>query len=174
MEIEAIPTEYSGVTFRSRLEAKWAQFFDMIGVEWEYEPKQVKGWIPDFLIAGQWLAEVKPTPITGTGAAHHEPFSKAIRNFDTLLLGEGPGDALGLVVRRQSDDSVFVRYLVADLEDGPARLHVFPFLPRGFRSDLAIFWRGLGNQPAAWQPPPAQSVVLAFCEAAFGTDWRAA
>jgi hypothetical protein len=173
VEIESIPTQYSGVTFRSRLEARWAQFFDVIGVNWQYEPMRIEGWIPDFLIDGRWLAEVKPTPITSTGAAHHEPFAKAIRDFDTLLLGEGPGDALGLVVRRESDGSILARYLVADLEAGPASLHVFPFLPRGFRSDLAAFWQGLSNQLGAWQPPPSRSVVFASCEAAFGPDWRA-
>jgi hypothetical protein len=35
----AIPTEYKGVKFRSRLEAKWAIFFDTLGIEWEYEPQ---------------------------------------------------------------------------------------------------------------------------------------
>ena len=35
--IKAIPTKYSGITFRSRLEARWAVFFDALGIEWEYE-----------------------------------------------------------------------------------------------------------------------------------------
>ena len=35
--VKAIPTEYDGVTFRSRLEARWAVFFDTLGIKWEYE-----------------------------------------------------------------------------------------------------------------------------------------
>jgi hypothetical protein len=44
-----IPTLYGGVKFRSRLEARWAAFADLAGWEWEYEPVDLKGWIPDFL-----------------------------------------------------------------------------------------------------------------------------
>lgn len=35
--IKAIETQYRGYRFRSRLEARWAVFFDAMGVEWEYE-----------------------------------------------------------------------------------------------------------------------------------------
>lgn len=35
--IKAIKTEYKGYRFRSRLEARWAVFFDALGVRWEYE-----------------------------------------------------------------------------------------------------------------------------------------
>jgi hypothetical protein len=35
--IKAIDTEYKGCRFRSRLEARWAVFFDMIDMEWVYE-----------------------------------------------------------------------------------------------------------------------------------------
>lgn len=46
--IKAHPTKYNGVHFRSRLEARWAAFFDLAGWEWEYEPIDLKGWSPDF------------------------------------------------------------------------------------------------------------------------------
>jgi len=35
--ITAIETRYKGYRFRSRLEARWAVFFDALGVIWEYE-----------------------------------------------------------------------------------------------------------------------------------------
>lgn len=38
-EIKAIDTEYKGYLFRSRLEARWAVFFDALGLKWEYEPE---------------------------------------------------------------------------------------------------------------------------------------
>ena len=37
MGIKAIETKYNGFNFRSRLEARWAIFFDMIGLKYEYE-----------------------------------------------------------------------------------------------------------------------------------------
>lgn len=55
--IKAIPTEYNGHLFRSRLEARWAVFFDACGVEWEYEPEGYDlgdgvRYLPDFLLHG--------------------------------------------------------------------------------------------------------------------------
>ena len=60
--IKAIPTEYNDVQFRSRLEAKWAAFFDLLEWEWEYEPCDFDGWIPDFLLKldSPIFVEVKP------------------------------------------------------------------------------------------------------------------
>jgi len=48
--IKAHETLYNGVLFRSRLEARWAAFFDIVGWEWEYEPIDIDGWTPDFRI----------------------------------------------------------------------------------------------------------------------------
>lgn len=63
-DMKAIPTDYGGVTFRSRLEAKWAAFFDLCKWQWEYEPLDMSGWAPDFAIkkrtGGRVLVEVKP------------------------------------------------------------------------------------------------------------------
>ena len=58
-----IPTKYNHCQFRSRLEAKWAAFFDLVGWKWEYDPFDLNGWIPDFLLIGtreKVLVEVKP------------------------------------------------------------------------------------------------------------------
>ncbi len=35
--IKAIETRYKGYRFRSRLEARWAVYFDTLGWKWEYE-----------------------------------------------------------------------------------------------------------------------------------------
>lgn len=53
--LKAIETQYKGYRFRSRLEARWAVFFDLIGVQWEYEPEgfdlgPVGYYLPDFRI----------------------------------------------------------------------------------------------------------------------------
>ena len=37
----AIKTEYGGVTYRSQTEARWAVFFDTLGVEFQYEPETI-------------------------------------------------------------------------------------------------------------------------------------
>lgn len=52
MTIRAIETRYAGCRFRSRLEARWAVFFDTMGIRWEYEPKgfvtKAGPYLPDF------------------------------------------------------------------------------------------------------------------------------
>ena len=54
-EIKAIETEYHGYRFRSRLEARWAVFFDALGVPYEYEPEGYRlpsgrTYLPDFRV----------------------------------------------------------------------------------------------------------------------------
>lgn len=53
--LKAIETSYRGFMFRSRLEARWAVFFDALETEWEYEKEGFDlgnaGWyLPDFWI----------------------------------------------------------------------------------------------------------------------------
>ena len=67
--LRAIPTLYSGCEFRSRLEARWAKFFNELAIEWRYEYEGWEGFIlapfgerylPDFYLPelGYWI-EVK-------------------------------------------------------------------------------------------------------------------
>lgn len=54
----AIPTRYLGIQFRSRLEARWAAFFSLVGWRWRYEPIDLAGYIPDFIVnhpSTDWL-----------------------------------------------------------------------------------------------------------------------
>lgn len=48
--IKAIETRYKGHFFRSRLEARYAAFFDLLEWDWVYEPFDLAGWVPDFLL----------------------------------------------------------------------------------------------------------------------------
>lgn len=56
--IKAIETVYKGYRFRSRLEARWAVFFDALGIEWQYEAEgfDLDGvwYLPDF-----WLPQLR-------------------------------------------------------------------------------------------------------------------
>ncbi|MGJ5822064.1 hypothetical protein ACSBQS_05425 [Serratia sp. H402Y] len=62
----ARPTTYRGITYRSQTEARWAVFFDALGVTYHYEPEKIKLstgeiYIPDFYIDDfKAYFEVKP------------------------------------------------------------------------------------------------------------------
>lgn len=93
--IPAIPTVYRGRKYRSRLEARWAAYFDMIGWQFEYEPTDLGSWSPDFLIRTQAkpiLVEVKP--ITELEPSVCKKMATAVRasrfECSLLLLGIGP------------------------------------------------------------------------------------
>ena len=53
--MKAIETYYNGYRFRSRLEARWAVFFDAIGIKYQYEPEGYEfsdgtKYLPDFFL----------------------------------------------------------------------------------------------------------------------------
>jgi hypothetical protein len=68
--LQAIPTTYKGYRMRSRLEARWATFFDALGIRWEYEREGYNlgegiFYLPDFWFTDyEMWAEVKPKEFT--------------------------------------------------------------------------------------------------------------
>ena len=68
--IKAIETRYKGYHFRSRLEARWAVFFDHLNMEWTYEPEgfevtmgegeyeSTTRYLPDFRLKGRYGEDV--------------------------------------------------------------------------------------------------------------------
>lgn len=89
----AHPTRYGGVLFRSRLEATWAAFFDLLEWRWEYEPFDLKGWVPDFMLRGQHNALVEIKPITEPDADTIDKIMKAAGyQFPLILGGVAPPD----------------------------------------------------------------------------------
>jgi hypothetical protein len=62
MSTNSIPITINGIRFRSLIEARWAEMFSRLGWEWEYEPIELNGYIPDFIIKFPYkhlLVEVK-------------------------------------------------------------------------------------------------------------------
>lgn len=95
-----VPTYYGGVNFRSRLEARWAAMFDLLGWRWDYEPLDLDGWIPDFVIHGikPILVEVKPIfefdealgrKIQSKAQLDIEDWSTAHLKYEAIVCGAG-------------------------------------------------------------------------------------
>lgn len=83
--MKAIETIYNGYKFRSRLEARWAVFFDTLGIEYQYEVEGYdlgdnRWYLPDF-----WLPLIKTwIEIKGT-----KPNQDELINAQRLQQGSG-------------------------------------------------------------------------------------
>lgn len=87
-----IPTTYKSTRFRSRLEARWAAFFDLLGWSWVYEPFDGDGWIPDFLIEGPAPVLIEVGPCIDRPDYETKAEDGANRHvlMPTLVLGVSP------------------------------------------------------------------------------------
>lgn len=74
--LKPIETFYKGYKFRSRLEARWAVFFDALGLKWQYEVEGFnlsdgRYYLPDFRVTSEkesvYWYEIKPLEDMGDG-----------------------------------------------------------------------------------------------------------
>lgn len=95
MTIKAIETVYNGYKFRSRLEARWAVFFDALEVKYEYEPQGFHlpsgPYLPDFWLPNHevWV-EIKPDRT-------NEPLARAANLREYKLCQELAEETDGIV-----------------------------------------------------------------------------
>lgn len=82
--IKPIETVYNGYRFRSRLEARWAVFFDAAGIRWEYEKEGFQlsdgtCYLPDFWLpdANAWV-EIKPEEARAEQLEKVQQFAQAV------------------------------------------------------------------------------------------------
>lgn len=112
--IPAIETAYRGVQFRSRLEAKWAAFFDLCSWPWQYEPLDLNGYIPDFVLpfkCGPVLVEVKPEIYRKALQPHTQKIEQSGWKHESLIVGADifaddmwdAGAAIGILDERGGD-----------------------------------------------------------------------
>ncbi len=79
------------IQFRSKIEAQWAYLFESMKLEWEYEPYELKYYIPDFIIKlhdFQILVEIKgDNDIWSSYEPHLEKIKKSGYNGRCIILG---------------------------------------------------------------------------------------
>src|SRR5215212_2705768 len=100
MEIESIETFYNDICFRSRLEARWAIFWDSLKVTYEYEPRKFDfgeiRYIPDFWLPEQqkWVeikgqmpndVEIKKAQLLAQETKNDVAILSGLFHFDTFV-----------------------------------------------------------------------------------------
>lgn len=151
-EMKAIQTEYKGYLFRSRLEAKWAAFFDACGVEWEYEPEGIAlsdgtKYLPDFyLIDFHCYFEVKRKGIRETDQGS-EAESKISDGMDCdrwagiIAYGDPMDDTL-IIFCQETDDGGGGRYeneVTIGIHPDTGKPHLFAYTDRRDRRFMTSF-----------------------------------
>lgn len=123
-KLKAIETIYKGYRFRSRLEARWAVFFDTLGIEWEYEPEGYilndgTHYLPDFLlhnfegrIKGDLYVEVKGKATIDDfnkimGFSGYDPENNPIVANPILVLGAIPNGSTIDEINRSIEDIAY-------------------------------------------------------------------
>ena len=125
--IKAAPTQYDGYHFESKLEAKWAAFFNGMKIKYEYEPDNIvlksgQYYAPDFWLEDfKVLVEVKPDGYNGA-ATYNETVFK-------ISAGMCTNDWAGLLIL--GDPTKYKATLFCQVIDGNG--------PRAYRGDSVIF-----------------------------------
>ena len=92
-------TIYNGIKFRSILEARWACFFDLCNWKYKYEPFEINGKLPDFILycnnnstykMKQVIVEIKPSIFINKEYLDDIITSYRNTNLHILVLNENP------------------------------------------------------------------------------------
>jgi hypothetical protein len=95
LQIKSIDTFYKGYTFRSRLEARWAVFFDVLNIKWEYEIEGFtlsdgRKYLPDFKVRtlGRYNSWYEIKPLGDLGDGKFEQFKNDMLELDDRDTGD--------------------------------------------------------------------------------------
>lgn len=151
--MKAIETVYRGYRFRSRLEARWAVFFDALGIAWEYEPEGFESggqkWLPDFHLprTNTWV-EVK-----GSTAALREDWKRLAVMLDFGGVLPDFAESIG----ERTDGSV----------PGLLLLGPIPFDERRTLHPMVVHHKGLAILPVSFHAHEIRRCPEGFVEWAF-------
>jgi len=169
------PTQYNGVNYRSRLEAKWAAFFDVLEWKFQYEPIDFSGWSPDFLIMGHRnvYVEVKPIVVSIEPVEIIDKLLSSGCNDEMLIVGMSP-------LARKDDDRAILGWLAEDRCFGTSVFGMWASSVIGFCHDDMTYRDRITGEHDGWrgihEPLGANDIMMAWNEACnrvqyFSSDW---
>ena len=137
IRIDCVPVIYNGTSFRSTTEARWAVFFDYLGIDYEYEKEQVSletggVYIPDFYLPQlEMYIEVKPNNLSIIENEYQKPIQMRKQVDSNMIF-------IGLGIPR-IDDNYLYRI---ELDDNPLTDTYRYYSFYEDRRDDGIFWLG--------------------------------
>lgn len=157
MPLKAKQTYYNGYWFRSRLEARWAYFFDLIGIEYRYEYQGYEldgiSYLPDFWLTGRYnlYVEIKGYTPDALELEKASRLATASERLVWLFVGDpfGPSELCSFIFHnwemyKESPRDIMDKYYLHD--------HIIDINERGYttlvRSDKVV-WSWIGE---TWFP----------------------
>ena len=142
--MKVIQTKYNGYKFRSRLEARWAVFFDALDIEWEYEKEGFHfedgtNYLPDFWLpqVNMW-AEVKGKEFTSKEFKKAENLAKE-SGFPVLLLIGVPKRKVYLAIVFERKGFHECQYILSNYHNYPKDEGRFYSMP-GYEEEVNERW----------------------------------
>lgn len=163
--IKAIETVYNGYRFRSRLEARWAVFFDACEIPYQYEPEGFnlgdRRYLPDFYLPWwKCYVEIKPDnhEAIKTGEECCEKLFNALPGIITMLcIGDPMNNKIYVYCNDATEssgggpNSYEAKFLEgAEWEWGGYTKHGIGIIANGFRSDRNFY-------TSDWRPAPVDN-----------------
>ena len=176
--IKAIQTKYKGYKFRSRLESRWAVFFDALDIKWQYEPDgyELDGgvrYLPDFFLplapnkwcaldkypgAGYWI-EVKGGKPTAAEVDKMKELCLVSRHHGYMVYGV-PGEFAPIRCNMEKD-------VVFSTEQKNAYSFITANLPELTAADSLYFSAFIDGCTPYDEPPDVASAINAAKSARF-------
>lgn len=143
--MKAIETYYKGYHFRSRLEARWAKYFDVMGFEYLYEHEgfdldSAGYYLPDFYLphVDMW-AEVKPKEFTTEEYEKLKGLALFTQRPALMLVGvpdRKAYEALHACTHNKETDIVTYEYILSNYHDYYRDEHRFYGAP----AEDEVYW----------------------------------
>lgn len=157
--IPAIPTEYQGFRFRSRLEARWAVYFNALTLPWRYEAEAFElpsgKYLPDFYlptVGGGRGIFVEVKPVEGTDLELRLCGELAVAFSRPVLMVNGsPIETQGEVDERDLVDSCGRQYGLFTGADDCDWPYLFCECPVCHR--VGVEWCGRGERVCEGRHP---------------------
>lgn len=157
---------WRGTQYRSRLEARWAVFFSLLRWAAEYEPLDLSGYIPDFL-----LRRARRAPV----AVECKPFldldDAGVPGFCETVDAAWRGEAMlvGLAPDRERGDRVVALGWRRGPEPNPDVQPIWSigYLARGDEGGWTV-----GSEPAVLDAAARYEVSMLWGEACNESQWR--
>ena len=147
--MKAIETVYKGYRFRSRLEARWAVFFDALAVRWEYEPEGFVlpsgRYLPDFRLPGDIVGWVEVKGAEPTVRERSLARELGVASGMSVFISCGMPDEPGYLLPDRRDTKVLLAHCL-----GPVRFQMFDTAVQAARG--ARFEHGESGAPDTTDP----------------------